>query len=384
MAKIRLADLRAVLKPGEKKRISEVNGLTLIITGTEKGTQYKFQHRCTFQGKRREKILKVTELADARKIALERMEQVEKGIDPDIAPEKGLTVADAVEEYQKVLFSKDLSQCTVSYRKRQSNLISEAFGDREFKSLTEKEIHSFIMSQQETRGTLSAKQCLQTFTLFLRTIHIMYGIDVPNLAGMQSLFKAPSVVHRAALTEGDLSENILQIFLSFDSQRHRDFLLLAFMLLMRKEEFLSIKIDDIDFQERVLYIRKTKTLKTGFRIPITDILEVVLRYLMQKSSNEYLLSGNLPHSHYRTVRINLKLKEMNLGTIHGIRSIGRMWMHQNKIPFEVAESCLTHVVGSQVTRAYLRTDYFEERKEAMEKWHQFLYNTLQGITPCFS
>ena len=83
MAKIRLADLRLSLAPGEKKRISEGNGLTLILTGSEKGTSYKFQHRCTYAGKRREKILKTQELADARRISLERMELVEKGLDPD-------------------------------------------------------------------------------------------------------------------------------------------------------------------------------------------------------------------------------------------------------------------------------------------------------------
>jgi hypothetical protein len=60
-----------------------------------------------------------------------------------------------------------------------------------------------------------------------------------------------------------------------------------------------------------------------------------------------------------------------------------MWMHQNKIPFEVAESCLTHVVGSAVTRAYLRTDYFDERREALEKWHEFLHETLYDIMPVF-
>ena len=79
-----------------------------------------------------------------------------------------------------------------------------------------------------------------------------------------------------------------------------------------------------------------------------------------------------------------KMKALALGqTIHGIRSVGRMWMHQNKIPFEVAESCLTHVVGSAVTRAYLRTDYFDERREALEKWHEFLHETLYDIMPCF-
>ena len=385
MAKIRLADLRLSLAPGEKKRISEGNGLTLILTGSEKGTSYKFQHRCTYQGKRREKILKTQELADARRISLERMELVEKGLDPDAEPEKELTVSDAVAEYRKALTQRDLSDNTRDYRTRYSNRIDNYFGEREIKALTEQDIHSFIMSQKEQHGIHSAKMTLETLSLILRAAHIIHAVPVPNLSGMQSMFQAPSVVHRAALTEGDISDNILKIFLSFDAQRHRDFLLLAFMTLMRKEEIRSIRIADVNFEERVLFIRKTKTLKTGFKIPITGRLETFLRYLIEKSPGPYLLPGKRSVSgKYNLSRIENRLTFLGIGqTIHGIRSVGRMWMHQNKIPFEVAESCLTHVVGSAVTRAYLRTDYFEERKEALEEWHEFLHETLYDIMPCF-
>lgn len=385
MAKIRLADLRLTLAPGEKKRISEGNGLTLILTGSEKGTSYKFQHRCTYAGKRREKILKTQELADARRISLERMELVERGLDPDAEPEKELTVSDAVSEYQKTLTQRDLSENTREYRTRYSCRIDAFFGEREVKALTEQDIHSFIVSQKEQHGIHSAKMTLETLSLILRAAHIIHAVPVPSLAGMQSLFQAPSVVHRAALTEGDISDNILKIFLSFDAQKHRDFLLLAFLLLMRKTEISSIRIADIDFDEKVLFIRKTKTLKTGFRIPITGRLEAFLRYLIDKSAGPYLLPGRRSISgKYDTSRIENRLTFLGIGqTIHGIRSVGRMWMHQNKIPFEVAESCLTHVVGSAVTRAYLRTDYFDERREALEKWHEFLHETLYDIMPVF-
>ena len=385
MAKIRLADLRLSLAPGEKKRISEGNGLTLILTGSEKGTSYKFQHRCTYAGKRREKILKTQELADARRISLERMELVERGLDPDAEPAKELTVSDAVAEYRKTLAVRDLSPLTVEYRLRHSQRIEDALGEKEMKALTQHDIHLCISEQQEKYGINAAKSCLGTLTLILRTFRIIHGFPVPDISGMQSMFQAPSVVHRAALTEGDISDNILKIFLSFDTEKHREFILLAFMLLMRKEEIRSIRIADIDFEEKALLIRKTKTLKTGFRIPITGRLETFLRYLIEKSPGPYLISGKQSISgKYNTSRLVNRMQVLGIGqTIHGIRSVGRMWMHQNKIPFEVAESCLTHVVGSAVTRAYLRTDYFDERREALEKWHEFLHETLYDIMPVF-
>ena len=84
MSKIKQSDLREKLGLGESKRVSEGNGLTLIITGTQKGTSYKFQHRCTFAGKRIEKILKTKDLNEARQIAAERMSRINSGKHPDI------------------------------------------------------------------------------------------------------------------------------------------------------------------------------------------------------------------------------------------------------------------------------------------------------------
>ena len=102
---------------------------------------------------------------------------------------------------------------------------------------------------------------------------------------------------------------------------------------------------------------------------------------MKKSTNQWLLSSSRSSSgKFYLKQLSDKLRLSGLGqSFHGIRSIGRLWMHQNGIPFDVAESCLTHVVGSAVTRVYLRTDYFEERRQAMEKWHNYLHNLLKDI-----
>ena len=102
---------------------------------------------------------------------------------------------------------------------------------------------------------------------------------------------------------------------------------------------------------------------------------------MKKSTNQWLLSSSRSSSgKFYLKQLSAKLRECDIGqSFHGIRSIGRLWMHQNGIPFEVAESCLTHIVGSAVTRVYLRTDYFEERRQAMEKWHNYLHNLLKDI-----
>lgn len=54
---------------------------------------------------------------------------------------------------------------------------------------------------------------------------------------------------------------------------------------------------------------------------------------------------------------------------HGFRSSFRDWCaEQTDTPREVAEACLAHVTGSEVERAYRRTDFLERRKILMQKW----------------
>lgn len=54
---------------------------------------------------------------------------------------------------------------------------------------------------------------------------------------------------------------------------------------------------------------------------------------------------------------------------HGFRSSFRDWTAEaTNTPREVAETCLGHVAGGAVERAYRRTDFLEQRRALMERW----------------
>jgi integrase len=62
---------------------------------------------------------------------------------------------------------------------------------------------------------------------------------------------------------------------------------------------------------------------------------------------------------------------------HGFRSSLRNWLAEaTDAPHEVAESCLAHVVGGSVERAYRRTDYLDQRRVLMARWAKLV--TGQG------
>jgi integrase len=49
-------------------------------------------------------------------------------------------------------------------------------------------------------------------------------------------------------------------------------------------------------------------------------------------------------------------------TVHGFRSSFRDWAAETGVEFSVAEQCLAHAIGGNVTRSYLRTSMLELRR----------------------
>ncbi len=58
---------------------------------------------------------------------------------------------------------------------------------------------------------------------------------------------------------------------------------------------------------------------------------------------------------------------------HGFRSSLRDWIAETtSTPFEIAETVLAHSVGISVTKAYMRTDFLEQRHVFLEQWVAFI------------
>ncbi|MEM7075307.1 MAG: integrase arm-type DNA-binding domain-containing protein [Pseudomonadota bacterium] len=57
---------------------------------------------------------------------------------------------------------------------------------------------------------------------------------------------------------------------------------------------------------------------------------------------------------------------------HGLRSTFRQWAAEMGYPYDLAELALAHFVGSEVARAYQRSDMVARRRKMMEAWTQFV------------
>jgi len=60
-------------------------------------------------------------------------------------------------------------------------------------------------------------------------------------------------------------------------------------------------------------------------------------------------------------------------TVHGFRSSFAVWcVEAGGMDDDIAQRCLGHVVGSAVTRAYQRSDFYEQKKAAFDAWGEFV------------
>ena len=109
---IKKGDLQQKIAEGENVRITDINGLSLIIKGTKKGTTYSYVHRTTLDGKRIDRTIRAETLEEARKIALDRYTKAKSGLHPEGISECDLTLSHAVSDYQALQKQKKISQAT--------------------------------------------------------------------------------------------------------------------------------------------------------------------------------------------------------------------------------------------------------------------------------
>jgi integrase len=64
---------------------------------------------------------------------------------------------------------------------------------------------------------------------------------------------------------------------------------------------------------------------------------------------------------------------------HGLRSTFRQRTAERGYPYDMAEIALAHTVGSEVERAYQRSDMLKRRREMIAGWAGILHkNAVEG------
>lgn len=143
----------------------------------------------------------------------------------------------------------------------------------------------------------------------------------------------------------------------------------------RTGEVLGLRWQELDFEER-LWTCPAKRMKTGedHRVPLTDEMLAIIEPLKPMQSL-YVFEGQKRHHPLSNMSMLMLLRRMKVEgvTVHGFRSTFRDWAAEEAhAPREVAEKSLAHTVGSDVERAYARSDLLDKRRELMRMWSRFV------------
>ena len=113
-----------------------------------------------------------------------------------------------------------------------------------------------------------------------------------------------------------------------------------------------------------------------FRVPLTSFMKELIareQALSPRPRSGHVFAGKSTGKHLSSQALAKHLHGTSLKgrlVAHGLRSIARSWLADEAVPFDVAEMCLSHDVGTQVSRAYQRSDFFDARRAVMERWSE--------------
>ena len=104
------------------------------------------------------------------------------------------------------------------------------------------------------------------------------------------------------------------------------------------------------------------------RVPLSPRAVAIIEEMAEIKENEFVFPGR--GGAISGMAIYMHFKRMGYTqTIHGLRTTLRVWCaEETNVPSEVAEEALAHLVGTEVERAYRRTDVLDKRRKLMDDW----------------
>ena len=143
----------------------------------------------------------------------------------------------------------------------------------------------------------------------------------------------------------------------------------------RTTEVLEMKWGEVDLEAR-LWTCPADRMKGAVlhRVPLSDEALAILKPLREMKS-DYVFEGQKRHKPLSNMAMLMLLRRMGVEsvTVHRFRSTFRDWASEiANAPREVSEMSSAHKVGSDVERAYARSDLLEKRRILMNQWSHFV------------
>lgn len=359
-------------------------------------------------------------LAQARDKAREARELIRSGVDPVeqrktaraalIAQQKrGVTFTDAVDRYLASKldeFSNDKHR--KQWRSTLDTYANPAIGKMLVADIEMQDVLRVLNQETETGGTLWLTKTETAKRLRGRIENILSWATVSGhrkgdnparwKGNLSEVLPKPSKV-----AKGDNQPSLSQTDLPkwFAALRQREGMAtraLEFLTLCaaRSGEVRGATWSEIDLKARMWVIPAARMkMDREHRVPLSDAAVDLLEATPRMDRSEFVFpavrGGALSDMSLSAVMRRMQEAEVKAGRAgwldpssgraavpHGLRSAFRVWTADRGYERDMAELALAHLIGSEVERAYQRSDMVERRRAMMGDWSAFLSGASFG------
>jgi integrase len=410
------ASIRAI-RPGDpRKRLSDGDGLTLLLFVKGGAHGWRFDYR--FAGKRNMLSFGTypdTSLALARRKADEVRALLAEGIDPsqkrrtekqallaaradEARQAQGLPLQGSFEHVAREWFDVKKGGWAKGYSdKIIARLQADVFpylGQQPVDGITPTQLLE-VLRRIEGRGVIETahralENCSQVFRYAVAT-----GRMTSNPArDLKDALRRPDPKHFPAITDPKRFGELLRACDAYAATPVvRAALKLAPMLLLRPGELRFAQWPEIDLDAAIWTVPSTR-MKRELReklhgaphlVPLPRQAVAVLRELQALTGHAAMVFRGERH-HHRAMSentINAALRAMGFPadevTGHGFRATARTMLHE-RLGFspDVIEAQLAHSVRDSLGRAYNRTEFVEQRRKMLQTWADYLDKLRRG------
>ncbi|MBZ0129632.1 MAG: integrase arm-type DNA-binding domain-containing protein [Rhodobacteraceae bacterium] len=373
--------------------------------------------RITIRGKRRELGLgspPAVSLATARKLALENRGKAMVGGDPLTERRQEaatLTFDAAVETYLSVKLSEFRSEkhCK-QWRSTLATYGSPVMGGKLVSEITVQDMLRVLepIWQTKTETATRVRGRIESVLSWATVAGHRTGDNPARWKGnLSEILPKPSKVAKGGNQPALALASVADWWVALGRRDGMAAKALQFLTLTaaRSGEVRGMTWDEIDFGAKsAIQTSRVATLATSatwtipasrmkggreHRVPLTPEAAAILENLPRMDGSPFVFfaprGGMLSDMSISAVMRRMQESEVKAGRAgyldprnkrpavpHGLRSTFRQWAAEQGYPRDMAEIALAHFIGSDVERAYQRSDMLERRRDMMAAWVAFL------------
>ena len=366
------------------------HGLYLCVSDTGKKT---WEQRITVNGRRRTFGLgryPDVSLKVARQRALRNRLLVDDGVDP-LAKKRAdrpvPTFAEAVEEVIRIR----RSTWTAKQMERRWRRSLEIYAYPKLGTLRVCDIETphvvAVLEAVRARAPKSMPRLGQQISAVLSwAVGSGYRRDDPCGSALAALLPggAPPVAHHRALPYQEVAGALARIRGATDDWiGTRLFFQFLVLTAVRTNEARGARWSEIDFSTALWTVPEGRMKeRSQHRVPLSSAALAVLReardhhdlaQARQCGAQPDLVFVAQRGGEFYNNALSKFLRKLQIdATPHGFRSSFRTWATETNVPFDVAETCLAHAVGTASSRPYDRAERFDPRVPVMEDWGRYV------------